>query len=345
MTDAALDLSHSSSSGRRGAEPPLVAHRPLDVRCESTSSCEEDASPVKKHQPDASLVNAASGHAPFPLLVDLPGNSSARSTTSDTENSGMSNETTPQTDSESTMGKRPFKVYPQFDSGLSSVYSQMAVAANTGGMNPMAGLGGAGMAPVGLMNPFAAAAMGSPLQFGLMDNSLAITSSIGQFLAHKRRRVESSLNRRSPGRKPNGSASGVEINGVGSAIRDTNEQEQNALALEGEPASTESDQPEASGGTLAESTSSNAKKVKSVATGGDSSSSSGGEIKDASYWERRRKNNEAAKRSRDSRRAKEEEIAIRAAYLEQENLKLRAQVAVLKHETQKLHYLLYQQRA
>ena len=34
-------------------------------------------------------------------------------------------------------------------------------------------------------------------------------------------------------------------------------------------------------------------------------------IKDDAYWERRRKNNEAAKRSRDSRRAKEDEIALR----------------------------------
>lgn len=63
--------------------------------------------------------------------------------------------------------------------------------------------------------------------------------------------------------------------------------------------------------------------------------------KDDSYWERRRKNNEAAKRSRDARRAKEEEIALRAAFLEQENLKLRAQVAILKNETAKLHYMLY----
>ena len=63
--------------------------------------------------------------------------------------------------------------------------------------------------------------------------------------------------------------------------------------------------------------------------------------KDESYWERRRKNNEAAKRSRDSRREKEEEIAMRAAFLEQENLKLRAQVAILKNETAKLHYMLY----
>ncbi|XP_045160192.1 transcription factor ces-2-like [Mercenaria mercenaria] len=65
------------------------------------------------------------------------------------------------------------------------------------------------------------------------------------------------------------------------------------------------------------------------------------EKKDNSYWERRRKNNEAAKRSRDNRRCKEEEIAMRAAFLEQENLKLRAQVAILKNETAKLHYMLY----
>ncbi|KAL4238412.1 hypothetical protein ACF0H5_003120 [Mactra antiquata] len=65
------------------------------------------------------------------------------------------------------------------------------------------------------------------------------------------------------------------------------------------------------------------------------------EKKDTSYWERRRKNNEAAKRSRDNRRQKEEEIAMRAAFLEQENLKLRAQVAILKNETAKLHYMLY----
>ena len=65
------------------------------------------------------------------------------------------------------------------------------------------------------------------------------------------------------------------------------------------------------------------------------------EQKDEAYWERRRKNNEAAKRSRDARRAKEDEIAIRAAFLEQENLKLRVEVAALKNETAKLRCLLY----
>ena len=63
--------------------------------------------------------------------------------------------------------------------------------------------------------------------------------------------------------------------------------------------------------------------------------------KDNTYWDRRRKNNAAAKRSRDVRRAKEDEIAIRAAYLEQENLKLRVEVAALKNETAKLRCMLY----
>ena len=59
---------------------------------------------------------------------------------------------------------------------------------------------------------------------------------------------------------------------------------------------------------------------------------------DEAYWERRRKNNEAAKRSRDSRRAKEDEIAIRAAFLEQENIRLRVELAALRQQTAKLRY-------
>ncbi|XP_069697883.1 D site-binding protein-like [Periplaneta americana] len=60
-----------------------------------------------------------------------------------------------------------------------------------------------------------------------------------------------------------------------------------------------------------------------------SSSSSEGtskDGKDAAYWERRKKNNEAAKRSRDARRAKEDELAIRTSFLEQENLLLKLQM-------------------
>ncbi|XP_034946706.1 protein giant [Chelonus insularis] len=63
--------------------------------------------------------------------------------------------------------------------------------------------------------------------------------------------------------------------------------------------------------------------------------------KDAAYWERRRKNNEAAKRSRDARRAKEDEIAIRAAFLEQENMKLKYEIVALRNETARLRCLVY----
>ena len=54
---------------------------------------------------------------------------------------------------------------------------------------------------------------------------------------------------------------------------------------------------------------------------------SSGKEKDAAYWERRRKNNAAAKRSRDSRRAKEQEVHIRAKFLESENSELRMRLA------------------
>ncbi len=42
------------------------------------------------------------------------------------------------------------------------------------------------------------------------------------------------------------------------------------------------------------------------------------DLKDDKYWARRRKNNMAAKRSRDARRVKENQIAMRAAFLENE---------------------------
>ncbi|CAF1164932.1 unnamed protein product [Rotaria sordida] len=63
-----------------------------------------------------------------------------------------------------------------------------------------------------------------------------------------------------------------------------------------------------------------------------SSSSLSPKNQDDIYWERRKKNNEAAKRSRDTRRAKEDEIALRATWLEQENVKLRLENAHLKQE-------------
>ena len=63
--------------------------------------------------------------------------------------------------------------------------------------------------------------------------------------------------------------------------------------------------------------------------------------KDGSYWEKRKKNNDSAKRSRDARRMKEEQIAMRVVYLEQENLQLRTEVSLLKSEIEKLRCMLY----
>ncbi|XP_054907741.1 HLF transcription factor, PAR bZIP family member a [Poeciliopsis prolifica] len=56
------------------------------------------------------------------------------------------------------------------------------------------------------------------------------------------------------------------------------------------------------------------------------------DLKDDKYWARRRKNNVAAKRSRDARRLKENQIAIRAGFLEKENAALRVEVADLRKE-------------
>ncbi|KAJ3608470.1 hypothetical protein NHX12_025517 [Muraenolepis orangiensis] len=56
------------------------------------------------------------------------------------------------------------------------------------------------------------------------------------------------------------------------------------------------------------------------------------DCKDDKYWARRRKNNVAAKRSRDARRLKENQIAIRACFLEKENQALKQEVAELRKE-------------
>ncbi|XP_053196990.1 hepatic leukemia factor-like isoform X2 [Scomber japonicus] len=56
------------------------------------------------------------------------------------------------------------------------------------------------------------------------------------------------------------------------------------------------------------------------------------DLKDDKYWARRRKNNMAAKRSRDARRLKENQIAIRANFLEKENSALRLEVSDLRKE-------------
>ena len=64
--------------------------------------------------------------------------------------------------------------------------------------------------------------------------------------------------------------------------------------------------------------------------------SNGKPMKDIAYYERRRKNNAAAKKSRDRRRIKEDEIAIRAAFLERENIELKFELAAARKQLQ--HY-------
>ncbi|XP_018421272.1 PREDICTED: thyrotroph embryonic factor [Nanorana parkeri] len=56
------------------------------------------------------------------------------------------------------------------------------------------------------------------------------------------------------------------------------------------------------------------------------------DLKDEKYWNRRKKNNVAAKRSRDARRLKENQITVRAAFLEKENTALRTEVAELRRD-------------
>lgn len=64
----------------------------------------------------------------------------------------------------------------------------------------------------------------------------------------------------------------------------------------------------------------------------DDKSECGKTVRDSAYYERRRKNNAAAKKSRDRRRIKEDEIAIRAAFLERENIELKFELATARKQ-------------
>ncbi|XP_054729421.1 protein giant [Anastrepha obliqua] len=85
-----------------------------------------------------------------------------------------------------------------------------------------------------------------------------------------------------------------------------------------------------SANAINESNNNNQASEKKCGTNNNNSNSTSGQIKDANYYERRRKNNAAAKKSRDRRRIKEDEIAIRAAYLERQNIELLCQIDALK---------------
>ena len=60
------------------------------------------------------------------------------------------------------------------------------------------------------------------------------------------------------------------------------------------------------------------------------------DAKDEKYWARRQKNNVAAKRSRDARRIKENQISLRAAYLEKETETLKIELAASRKENAEL---------
>ena len=60
------------------------------------------------------------------------------------------------------------------------------------------------------------------------------------------------------------------------------------------------------------------------------------DLKDDKYWEKRNKNKEATRRSREKRRLKENQIVLRAAYLEKENKVLKQQLDTSNFEKSKL---------
>jgi len=60
------------------------------------------------------------------------------------------------------------------------------------------------------------------------------------------------------------------------------------------------------------------------------------ELKDDKYWEKRNKNKEATRRSREARRLKENQIVLRAAYLEKENRVLKEELNSTNFEKSKL---------
>merc|ERR1719153_471741 len=60
------------------------------------------------------------------------------------------------------------------------------------------------------------------------------------------------------------------------------------------------------------------------------------EHKDEKYWEKRLKNKEATRRSREAKRLKQNQIALRAAHLERENRSLKEQVELARRSSSRL---------
>jgi len=64
------------------------------------------------------------------------------------------------------------------------------------------------------------------------------------------------------------------------------------------------------------------------------------ELKDTHYWDKRKKNNESAKRSREARRRQESVLAKHLAGLEQEYVKLKADIVVFSNEIEQIRLYL-----
>jgi len=60
------------------------------------------------------------------------------------------------------------------------------------------------------------------------------------------------------------------------------------------------------------------------------------ELKDEKYWDKRTKNKMATRRSREARRLKENQIALRAAFLEKENAVMKQELETSQFEKSKL---------
>ena len=59
-------------------------------------------------------------------------------------------------------------------------------------------------------------------------------------------------------------------------------------------------------------------------------------MKDDLYWNKRQKNNEAARQSREAKRRKENQIVMRAAFLESENSVLRDRIGEQKESNDRV---------
>ena len=334
LTEGALDLSAPKAFDSKPTSPTHSYASDADCRADRPSSVvssdADDPALMSPRRKRPALAPNGGGFSPR----GYPTHPSPRASPELSPRSGGSVASTPRSSPATSASPAGHGVECSPASTLASPTA--AASGNTGSSSSYPP--GAGLSPTGTSRPFklypfeplpsmysqlAAAASQGMYAYGsagpttpgamtpamnLFDSAISLSSPIGQYLQQKKRRLET--------------------------------RENSKIGLSGLPSPPAGPQPP-SGYMSGGDDSSNHSMCGSMDMGDKKIKSVPEDKKDEAYWERRRKNNEAAKRSRDARRAKEEEIALRAAFLEQENLKLRAQVAILKNETAKLHYMLY----